>query len=176
MQKKSIAIDMDGVIADVDAHFINWYNRDYSEAITYEDIKGKTEENAFPVPGIIRKYANTQGFFRTVPVKQNAVEAVKLLNDQYEVYIVSAAMEFPQSLIEKKQWLEEHFPFISWKQIIFCGNKHVIATHFLIDDHPKNLDPFPGTGILFEAFHNMNVNDDFRVKKWDEVLTYFEIR
>ncbi|UAB83473.1 5'(3')-deoxyribonucleotidase [Zunongwangia sp. SCSIO 43204] len=175
MKKESIAIDMDGVMADVETHFLNWYNKEYQDKLTHEDLKGKTEAKAFPVKGIIRKYANTPGFFGTVPVMDGAVEAVKKLQEKYDVYVVSAAMEFPKSLIEKRNWLQNHFPFIDWRNIVLCGNKHIIKTHYMIDDHPKNLDPFKGETLLFEAFHNLKVKNHSRAKNWDDVLHFFEI-
>jgi 5'(3')-deoxyribonucleotidase len=91
--------------------------------------------------------------------------------EHYEVYIVSAAMEFPLSLPEKYEWLQEHFPFISWRNIIFCGDKSVIDTDFMIDDHCKNLDFCKGKAIMFHAFYNVHHNHHTRVKNWKEVLT-----
>jgi 5'-nucleotidase len=168
--KKSIAIDMDGVIADTETHFINWYEREYGVRVGTHEIQGLKEDEMFPEKTAARKFAFTPGFFRTLPVMQGAVEAVKTLMENYEVYIVSAAMEFPQSLSEKLVWLNEHFPFISWRNIIFCGDKSIINTDYMIDDHIKNLDHFKGTTIMFHAFHNVNYNHHQRVNNWDEVL------
>lgn len=173
--KKSIAVDMDGVLADVETHFLNWYNEKNAAHLQRRDIKGKTEAEAFPKPGIVREYASTKGFFSSVPLMPNAVEGLKILNEHFDVFIVSAAMEFPQSLVEKRDWLEMHFPFIHWQQIVFCGSKRVISTDFMIDDHPKNLNPFKGTGLLFEAFHNVDIPHNNRVKSWQEVLQYFKL-
>ena len=168
--KKSIAIDMDGVIADTETHFIDWYERDYGIKVSREEIIGLKEEEMFPDKTAARKFAFTPGFLRTLPVMQGAVEAVKTLMEHFEVYIVSAAMEFPQSLPEKTAWLKEHFPFIDWRHIIFCGDKSIINTDFMIDDHIKNLDYFKGTTIMFHAFHNVNYHHHQRVNNWDEVL------
>ncbi len=164
MKKESIAIDMDGVMADVETHFLNWFNKEYQDTLTYEDLKGKSESKAFPIKGIIKKYANTPGFFETVPVMDGAVEAIKKLQERYDVYVVSAAMEFPSSLIEKRNWLQLHFPF-----------KHIINTNYMIDDHPKNLDPFKGETLLFDAFHNVRVKNHSRAKNWGDVLAFFDI-
>lgn len=172
--RKSIAIDMDGVIADVETHFINWYERDYGIKVLPRDIIGKTESEAFPKDGAVHKFVVTPGFFRTAPVMKGAVEAVKKLTEHFEVYIVSAAMEFPLSLPEKLAWLNEHFPFISWQNIIFCGDKSVINTNFMIDDYPKNLDYHKGTPIMFTSFHNVNLNHHIRANNWDEVLELME--
>ncbi|MEI9865673.1 MAG: hypothetical protein WDN00_14205 [Limisphaerales bacterium] len=93
------------------------------------------------------------------------------MNDRYELFIVSAATEFPQSLGEKVEWLEEHFPFITWQQIVLCGSKKVITGDIMIDDHFKNLDFFKGRTLLFTQPHNQNQNDKGheRVNSWGEV-------
>ena len=172
--KKSIAIDMDGVIADVETHFINWYERDYGVKIPKELLIGVVEDEAFPDKTAVRKFLLTPGFFRTVPVIKGAVDAVKKLTETYEIYIVSAAMEFPHSLPEKYAWLQEHFPFISWRHIIFCGDKSIINTDYLIDDHCKNLDVCKGKAIMFSAGHNANHTHHKRVDNWKEVLAFLE--
>lgn len=168
--KKTVAVDMDGVIADVEAHFLNWYERDYGVKMTKDDLLGKSEEEAFPEKGLVRNFASTEGFFSTVPVMPGAVEALRKLQEHFEIYIVSAAMEFPQSLVEKRQWLREHFPFISWKNIVLCGDKSIINTDFMVDDHIKNLDYCQGKPIMFQAFHNLDHDHHVRATNWDEVI------
>ena len=168
--KKTIAIDMDGVIADVEAQALKWYERDYGIKMTREELSGKGEDDLFPEKGLLRKYAHTPGFFATLPLMEGAVEAVGELMKDYEVYIVSAAMEFPLSLPEKLEWLGKHFPFISWRNIIFCGDKSIIGTDYMIDDHIKNLDYFKGTTIMFHAFHNTTYTHHRRANNWNEVI------
>lgn len=167
-KKKSIAIDMDGVLADIEAQFVKWYTEKFGVTITYEQMIGKPEAAAFPEQDAIREFVLSPGFFRTLPLMPGAVETVKALMENFEVYIVSAAMEFPQSLSEKLEWLNEHFSFITWKNIVFCGDKSLIGTDYMIDDHIKNLDYFRGKTILFHAAHNVNVTHHSRVKSWTE--------
>jgi 5'-nucleotidase len=169
--KKSIAIDMDGVMADIETHLLNWYENAYGIRIPREQLKGESEADAFPDKQAIWRFVKTPGFFRTVPVMPGAVESIRTLMDHFEVYIVSAAMEFPLSLTEKYEWLQEHFPFISWRNIIFCGDKSVIDTDFMIDDHCKNLDYCKGKPIMFHAFHNAHHNHHTRARNWKEVMT-----
>ena len=171
--RPSIAIDMDGVIADVETHFLHWYERDFGHLYSAKDIEGKAEADMFPETGQVYKFARTPGFFETAPVMEGAVEALRLLSENFDLYIVSAAMEFPQSLPEKHAWLAKHFPFISWKQIVFCGDKSIINTDYMIDDHPKNLDFFRGKTIMFRAFHNFSVTNHHRVNNWKEILEFF---
>ena len=165
---------MDGVLADVETHFINWYQRDYGIKIPRDTLVGVAEGDAFPDKGAVRKFAMTPGFFSTVPVMEGAVEAVKILMETFEVYIVSAAMEFPQSLPEKYNWLKENFPFIGWRNIVFCGDKTVINTDYLIDDHCKNLDVCKGKPIMFTAGHNANYTHHKRADNWKEVIAILE--
>lgn len=172
--KKTIGIDMDGVLADIEAQWLNWYERDYGVKLDAEVFLGVKESDAFPDKEAVKRFVFTPGFFRTLPVMEGAVEAVKQLSEDFEIYIVSAAMEFPLSLFEKREWLAEHFPFISWKNIIFCGDKSVINTDYLIDDHCKNLDYCKGMPIMFTAGHNTNHSHHTRVNNWKEVLALME--
>lgn len=172
--KKSIAVDMDGVIADIETHLLNWYENAYGIRIPREDLKGKSEADALPDKQALWRFVKTPGFFRTVPVMPDAVETIQTLMEHFEVYIVSAAMEFPMSLPEKYEWLQEHFPFISWRNIIFCGDKSVIDTDYMIDDHCKNLDFCKGKAIMFHSFHNIHHQHHTRVKSWKEVLTLLQ--
>lgn len=93
------------------------------------------------------------------------------LNKKYDVFIVSAATEFPQSLPEKQAWLSEYFPFITWQQICFCGSKTIVKADIMIDDHFKNLDYFDGKTFLFTAPHNAKADTGRhqRVNNWLEI-------
>jgi len=167
--KKTIGIDMDGVLADIEDYILAAYHKKTGISITRDEIKGLSEEELFPDRTLIMDICNTAGFFRNLPVMDGAIEAVKTLMLKYDVYIVSAAMEFPVSLFEKREWLAEHFPFISWRNIIFCGDKSVIGTDYLIDDHCKNLDFCRGTALMFTAFHNVNKHHHQRINHWNEI-------
>jgi 5'-nucleotidase len=167
--RKSIAIDMDGVIADTVMQFINWYERDYGIRLEKDAFHGKPEKEVMP-EGVMKKIVYSAGFFRDVPVMEGAKEAVQELMQNFDVYIVSAAMEFPQSLKEKYEWLQEHFPFISWRNIVFCGYKGIVATDYMIDDFAHNLDFCKGKTFLFTAGHNIGIDKHTRVNNWKEVM------
>jgi len=164
-----IAIDMDGVMADSTQQYINWYANRYGVTIAKESLLGKPETTGFPLDGVVRQFLYEPNFFRTKPIIAGSQEVIKALQEKHEVFIVSAAMEFPLSLAEKLAWLEEHFPFISWHNIVFCGHKHIVAADYLIDDHVKNLSTFKGEPLMFTAPHNVNVQEFKRVNTWEEV-------
>lgn len=159
---------MDGVIADVYAQFYDWDEREFGRRRSPDEVNGKREFEAFPHT---RQYVFQDRFFRDCPLVDGCQPVVQQLNDEYELFIVSAAMEFPQSLGEKREWLAEHFPFLDWQQFVFCGSKQIIRADIMIDDHFKNLDHFSGQKILFTQPHNMfqDENGCTRVRSWKEI-------
>lgn len=165
---KQILVDMDGVLADVYAHLIAHEYRETGTRFTLQEMLGQLEEQTFPS---FKKISERKGFFRTAPIMEDSVEGLNYLNNKYNVLIVSSATEFPNSLNEKFAWLNDFFPFITWKQMIFCGAKDSIWGDIMIDDHPKNLNPFNGRKILFTQPHNAFINDiSFeRVNNWKEI-------
>jgi 5'(3')-deoxyribonucleotidase len=165
-----IAVDMDGVLADVYEQFFLFDEKDFGSRRALEKVNGIEERLAFPN---IHKYLFTDGFFRTAPVIKDSREILYELNKQYEVFIVSAAMEFPVSLSEKQEWLTEHFSFINWQQVVFCGSKKIIDADIMIDDHFKNLDIFNGTTLLFTQPHNIfnDTGRHKRVENWQEIAS-----
>lgn len=171
---KSIAIDMDNVIVDIESQYILWYQQKFGVTISKAQLAGKPETEGFPEKEAVYNFLFTPGFFRTASVIEGAQQAVQQLMQSYQVYIVSAAMEFPKSLNEKLEWLHEYFPFVSWRNIIFCGDKSIIGTDYMIDDHVKNLDTFGGNGLLYTACHNINIDRHTRLNNWDEALRWFE--
>lgn len=167
---KRLAIDMDGVLADVYSQFIRMHAKEFGKELLLADLEGKTEAEAFP--GLL-KHVNSKGFFRDAPLIEGCQEQLRKLNEKYKVFIVSAAMEFPGGLTEKQSWLNEHFPFITWRQMIFCGSKEIINCDIMIDDHFKNLDYFSGETILFTQPHNKLANSKHhkRVSSWEEIAS-----
>ena len=158
-----LAVDMDGVLADVYEQFFRYDERDFGKRRPLEEVIGVEERKAFPY---INEYVYTKGFFKTAPVVKDSFETLARLNEKYEVFIVSAAMEFPQSLPEKLEWLNEHFPFLRWQQLVFCGSTTIVDADIMIDDHFKNLDDFSGVTILYTQPHNQ-LKDAGRHKRAD---------
>ena len=169
--KKRILVDMDGVLADVYSRFYEIHEKETGVILSAVDVTGKLEAEAFPEQ---RKWVSAPGFFRTVPVMKGSIEGLRLLNEKYDIVVVSMATEFPQSLTDKQIWLHEYYPFIIWKQVVFCGNKNIIAADIMIDDHLKNLDHFKGETIIFTQPHNILIKNPKhrRVDSWDEIKKF----
>ncbi|WP_443947593.1 5' nucleotidase, NT5C type [Pedobacter sp. AW1-32] len=52
---------------------------------------------------------------------------------------------------------------------MFCGDKSIIDTDYLIDDHCKNLDVCKGKALMFTAFHNVNKDHHQGISHWTEI-------
>jgi 5'-nucleotidase len=165
-----LLVDMDGVLADIYQQYQKFLASDAGIRPSMGALKGRPEGEVFKN---LRKYLFTEGFFRGAPIIRGSYEALLKLNARYELFVVSAATEFPHSLSEKQEWLEEHYPFITWHQMVFCGSKSVVHGDIMIDDHFKNLDPFKGKTILFTQPHNDGLpeKNHIRVHSWQEIET-----
>ncbi|MEL6656446.1 MAG: 5'(3')-deoxyribonucleotidase [Bacteroidota bacterium] len=170
--RKRIALDMDEVVADVMPKFVDFYEQEFGQRLQREDYWGK---KIYDIPGAkqLRNVLYDKGFFRDLPVMENSQEVVAELHERYDIFFTTAAMEFRNSLEDKYDWLLDHFPFISWKNFVFCGDKSILRADYMIDDHPRNLVSFQGKGLLFTATHNIDEERFTRVNNWLEVRDFF---
>ena len=171
MTKKRIAVDMDEVMADSIARFQEWYGRDVQRELTLEAMQGRSPADAVAPEHqpALRAYPNAVGFFRDLPVIADSQRVLQELSQRYELFIATAAMEFPNSFLDKYQWLQQHFPFITWHNFVFCGDKSILNADYLIDDNAYNFDDFRGEGLLFDAPHNAGETRYRRVHNWQEI-------
>ena len=170
-----IIVDMDEVIADPMNHMIEWYKKEHGGGVDYEKMLAGSWIKGFPDEHqpIVWDRLRAPGFFRHLPVMKDSVDVLREINDRYELFIVSAATEFPNSLKDKIEWLEDHFPFLTWKQVALCGSKDLVYGDYMIDDHLKNLKGFKGKPYLFTAAHNLGVTGYDRINIWAEAAEIF---
>ncbi|WP_236975967.1 5' nucleotidase, NT5C type [Membranihabitans maritimus] len=177
LKKPILGVDMDDVLADSYQQSLDWYERDFGIKYTKEELEGQYLGDVIAEDqiDIINSYFFTEGFFRTIKPIDGAIEGMRLLQEEYDVFIVTAAQQFPQCLTEKNEWLDEYMPFIDWQHRIFCGHKYFLDAKYLIDDHAYNFEYFKGSPILFSAPHNAGETRFFRVNNWEETLTYLNV-
>ncbi|MBC7849506.1 MAG: 5'(3')-deoxyribonucleotidase [Chitinophagaceae bacterium] len=170
-----VIVDMDEVIADPMGEMVQWYTEKYGLAVDYSKmintgwIKGFPEQHQQEC----MQRLLSPGFFRNLPVMTGSQQVLEEINKRYELFIVSAAIEFPNSLKDKVEWLNDYFPFITWRQIVLCGDKKLISGDHMIDDHVRNLINFNGKKYLFTSAHNVDVMDYQRIDNWKEVADIF---
>ena len=170
--KPRIAVDMDEVIADVLPKFLDLYEAAYGKRLEKPQYWGK---KVYQVDGAlhIRNHLFEKGFFADLPLVPGSREALRALSSRYEIFIVTAAMEFRSSFEDKFDWLQTHFDFIPWTHYVFCGDKGIIQADYMIDDHPHNLRRFSGKGLLYTASHNIGETEFTRVDNWEDILAFF---
>ncbi|MFC6117961.1 5'(3')-deoxyribonucleotidase [Macrococcoides bohemicum] len=172
--KKSIAIDMDEVLADTLKKVIFQFNESTGMSLTKEDLYEKKLRTEYPEHvDKLDELLLDRAFFRDLEVLPDAIRVVERLSEHFDVYIATAAMDVPTSFDAKYEWLREHFPFLDPQHFIFCGNKGVVGTDYLIDDNPRQLAAFKGTGLIFDAVHNQSIKEYDRMKSWLDVEKYF---
>ena len=114
---KTIAVDMDGVLANVFDQYLALDEKHTGRRKSADEVKGIPEMEAFERA---KEYILTSGFFRNAPIIQDSQDVLYRLHQVYDVYIVSSAMEYPRSIVEKFEMASGHFPFISWQRWSFA--------------------------------------------------------
>lgn len=162
-------------MADAVAEHLLRYNRDYEEQLTAADLEGKWlwQVVSSDRHDALEAYLRSEDFFERLAVMPESQRVMQRLQHNYEVFIATAAMEVPTSFHQKYRWLEKHFPFIPPSHIVYCGDKGILRADYLIDDNPRQLQRFQGTGILYSSPHNAKVKGFKRVKNWLEVEQMF---
>ncbi len=162
---------MDDVLADTYGKHIELYNKEHQQELSLAHIEsGEVWQN---VPEIhqesILQHAHKKGFFRDLKPIKDAVQVMEALYNKHEVYIATAATQFPDSLKEKSDWLDQYMPFITWEHRIMCGHKFILRGDLLIDDRAYNLEKFEGDTLLFNSPHNVGETRYTRVFSWLEI-------
>jgi 5'(3')-deoxyribonucleotidase len=172
---KRLCIDMDETIADAATEYLARYNRDQGARISKADLLGRIFYDVVKPEHreLARGYFHSDDFFVDLPVIPDSQRVLAALAKKYEVFIASAAMEFPTSFLPKFRWLECHFPFLDPMKFVFCGDKSILQADYLIDDSAYHFQNFRGEGILFSAPHNHGVEGYRRVQDWNEVERLF---
>lgn len=172
---KRVLVDMDEVIADPMGDMVTWYKEEYGLEVDYQKMIGGSWLKGFPEQHqeLVYDRLRAPGFFRHLTVMPDSIEVLKEMNQRYEVFIVSAAMQFPNSLKDKWDWLQDHFPFFTWQQVTLCGDKKVVYGDYMIDDHVRNLKDFNGQKYLFTSAHNLDVTGYERLNNWQDAAKVF---
>lgn len=174
--RKSIAIDMDQVIANMYKKMTVTFNELFGTSMTEDEFlrapKDSITREQFKK---LMEAINEPSYYRDMEiVDPDSVQVLRELNDRFDVYIATAAMEVPGSFNAKYDWLREYYPFLDPQKFVFCGTKAVIHTDYLIDDSLNQLEVFSGQGIIYSQPYNEHVTGYPRVRNWQEVREFFK--
>lgn len=153
------------------AHYLALYNAEFGLNLTKEHFHGKRVFEVIDRTHVARarEYFQTASFFADIPVMSGSQEVIRELMNRYEVFITTAAMDVPCSFSPKFEWLGKHFPYIPPSNVVFCGDKSIVAADYLIDDDPRHFQRFRGEGILYTAPHNVHETKFRRANHWQDV-------
>ncbi len=157
------------------AHYLQLYNAEFKLNLTKEHFRGKRLFEVIDQAHVLRsrEYFQSADFFADIPVMADSREVIRELMSAYEVFITTAAMDVPNSFAAKFNWLQRHFPFIPVSNVVFCGDKSIVAADYMIDDDVRHFRKFRGEGILFTAPHNVHEAEFRRVDNWQQIRDMF---
>ena len=173
-----IAIDMDEVIVDTLSAQLAWLAKhDNTQAPSRDALRGRpfyalATEAAHQA---LEERMTAGDFFGDLPPMPGALEVFGRLAAKHEVFIASAAMDYPKSCAPKIDWLHRHLPSFDHQRLVLCGDKRIVHADFLIDDSPRHFAAFTGTGLLFSAPHNALEARYERLDDWHAVAKKFGV-
>ena len=141
-----IYIDMDGVISD------------FEKAAKTTKPLGYKSNPPFPRPD---KWVD----YRNLDIIPGAKEALWYLNDYHDIFIATTPpWDRPEVWGHKKEWIEDHFPFLKQKMIL-THRKDLLIGDILIDDSNYRGQPnFQGEWYWF--------NKNWNTRNWEACLEW----
>lgn len=106
----------------------------------------------------VRDYFLCDGFFSQLQAYPNAVEVLtRLVNDGFEVLVVTDALGSPEAEADKFHWLKRNLPFLFPTNTVLASRKDIIRADLMFDDSPRHLDSFPGIRVVMDRPYNKEV-------------------
>ena len=144
---RRILVDMDGVIADFEAQFLNFWRRAYPDA-RWVDVADRREHYVDRDPSgaydVKRSHLviETAGFYASMPEVPGAIAALNELSQHADVCICTAPFGDGEVMArceaEKRAWIAEKLgdSWLSPERFICVKDKTVVSGLLLIDDKP----------------------------------------
>lgn len=176
-----ILIDQDSTLADWEEGFLASWKKNHPHEIAIEINQRTQFETCLDYPEHLRyeveKTYHAPGFFLNLKPIPRAVEAVrKMIELGHHVFICTAPLsDYEHCVIEKYQWVENHFGRDFTKRMIVTKDKTLVHGDILIDDKPEIIGLIKPTWehVLFEAPYNRNHINGRKIinwSNWREVL------
>ena len=176
MYRATIAIDIDGVVADTHLAWYAQYNKDYHDTLT-PDMVTEWDLHKFVKPECGTKIYEylTPKLYKKVQPNPDALDYVKFARILHRIIFVTSVYHEAGA---KFDWLKR-FGFFDGvdkpaKDYIECNDKSLITADMLIDDGPHNFEGFKGFPLLFNQPWNKNNKGWARAMNFDEV-SYFTL-
>ena len=146
---KRVFIDMDNVLVDFQSGLDQ----------VSEEVKAEYAGRLDEIPGLFGKMEPMPG----------AIEAVRTLAEEYDVFILSTApWRNPSAWSDKVTWVTKYLDDVFHKRMIITHRKDLVEGDYLIDDRGKNgTSEFKGGWIQFgtERFPDWKSVVDYLINK-----------
>lgn len=176
-----ILVDMDNTLVDFDAGLLTQWRRLYpnefyiplEERTTFHPHKDYPEN----LQDKIQDLCHSQGFVRSLPATPGGIEAVhEMLAKGHDVrFCTSHFFKYDHCVLEKYQWIEEHFDATFVDRIILTRDKTLIRGDILIDDKPKVVGIMKPIWehVLYDRPFNSDITGHRRLtwQNWREILS-----
>lgn len=171
---------MDGTLADFDAGLLEAWRKKYPDEF-YVPLENRCNfhpHKDYPehLHQKIHDICHSPGFIRNLLPVPGGIEAVHaMLDDGHDVHFCSSHLiGYDPSVLEKYQWIEDHFGREFVDRIILTRDKTLVRGDILIDDKPKITGLMQPTWehILHDRPHNRHITDKRRLNwdNWREVV------
>ena len=163
--KRKIIIDFDDVLVPTLENAIRGYNKEHKNKLKVNDFDCwdvRKVDKDFP------KYFLKVDFTK-IEQKNNSIQYIRKLCENYEVYIVTASEL--SKFIQKKAWVVKNMPFFNINNMVLCSDKSILNAYAMIDDRPLNLKHCNvKRKYLYNMCHNQECTDYKRVNNLKEFI------
>lgn len=186
-----VAIDMDGILADLLPAWLSTYNGAWDDSIDVEDIgTWNVHEHVKDTCGTaVYEILEESGFFDGLPPIPGAIPAVTALKGSGHEVVICTASANADSARAKVEWVIRHLGHLGMgrRDMFIAHKKHWIGADVLIDDSPNNIRKWTDTGrpaMTIAYPYNESVRDLCEVyadgyrdtlKAWDEIVRHLGV-
>lgn len=174
----TILVDMDDVMVDLIGAWVDWLNIKHDLDVDESSVTNWDMTKVFPMLTEEEIHAPLfiDEFWMGVKPISGASDVLQsLIKDGHKIYVVTAS--HPDTMKPKSRILFEHFPFLTYKNIIVAYDKGMVQGDVIIDDYVPNLISVGSERsmrILITKPHNTYYQDDgsiIRASDWNEVYS-----
>lgn len=174
-----IAVDVDGVVADLLPVWLDRYNTDYADILTVYDITkwGLHEFVKEECGEKIYDYLIMRDLYDDVKPIDGALTCINFLKEKSNIRIIYVTSTPIESSGVKFRWLVKH-GFLQEHEIknyVEATDKSLIYAELLLDDGYHNIRTFLGKAVLYLHPYNEAEVCQYKVKNWVDFYHKFEM-
>jgi 5'(3')-deoxyribonucleotidase len=156
---KTIAFDMDGVLADLVTPWLAWINERFGDNLTYQNLNGYRIQDQSRGGKAVQEFlylSHTYEHVQPIPGMLKVMASVRERGDR--VIVATKASHNPNMIQGKMAWFRRHVPWLRDEDIMFIQDKSLVRADMLIDDDPRNLVTWHSAKVL--VTHPYNIGYD----------------